>query len=863
VPPSEVVVVHDLVAALPRATSSAETSLIDVGNARARTHLRAGWSVDEQDPHGNSFSWSEGESSLVSFERLAAGNMVLTARCRPFGFPGAPKQRVEIRLNGSPLESWALESGWGEYHLELPDELLQSTGNELELGYSYARSPHEVLGTQDHRDLAVAWDWFRLDVANSVAGTSRLRIDIGTQSARPHLVGGWSHDETAPKGSGFAWSTGDTSDVALKLGNTGPLELTFRAQPFTWDGAPTQVISVTINGTRVGDVTLQPGWQQYRVELTADTVAAGHNLIRFHYAYTAQPSEVLGTTDQRELGVAWDWISLESYERARADTERRSLWIPAGTRLDYDLLLPAGARFVADLQLRGRDGQQGDAGDVALVVILTDPAELSVVRHVFSSEQGGVQLLADDSPSGRVRLSLTPASTRSGAAVPGLWLAGPRIETRVDAGELDYAHPPPNVLLYVIGSLRADRLAVYGYGRETSPNLAALAEEGMVYERATAQSSWTKPSVASMVTGLHPEVHRVVARQDALSPELRTLPEVLRDAGYATAAVITNGTVSGAFGLDQGYADMVYLREIEGGTNHHSADTTNETLLQWLDRHPPNRPFFLYAHLSDPHAPYVPPPEYRDRFAASVPRGEEGRLSWLTGLQNGRLPVGTRTVAWATDLYDAEVAYTDAAFGRLVQGLQERGVYEDTMVIVVGDHGEEFHEHGGWQHGRSLYQEQLSVPLIIKGVVGFGPEPGRSRYPAQHIDLFPTVLDVLAISRPQGLPGRSLLGAPPEGDPTSAVFSSLHLEGRRVHSVIRDDWKLIRTVAPEPRVEVYDLSADPGEQTDLSAREPEVLAELEALLDAHIAGISGGLTAEQAVLDEDVERALKALGYLD
>lgn len=295
-----------------------------------------------------------------------------------------------------------------------------------------------------------------------------------------------------------------------------------------------------------------------------------------------------------------------------------------------------------------------------------------------------------------------------------------------------------------------------------------------------------------------------------------------------------------------------------------------DAVARWLDEHGDSGPFFLYVHTIDPHAPYDPPPPFRRDFAPDVPDDIVHQPNLLLpDVRAGRLEVKEALVAEMRALYDAEIAANDAAFGDLLAALRERGLYEGSLITLLSDHGEEFYEHGNFEHGKTLFDESLRVPLILKLPAGAGA--GRVPEAAQHVDLLPTLLDLLGVAAPAGLDGRSLLGTvaarlrgeTPE--PSPPIFAYLHLDGAPRASVHRGHYKLMHRldrgelVAPR----LFDLARDPGETRNLSRERPALARQLAALLRHRLeAAEEHGLEPERAVIDEETRRRLEALGYL-
>ena len=425
----------------------------------------------------------------------------------------------------------------------------------------------------------------------------------------------------------------------------------------------------------------------------------------------------------------------------------------------------------------------------------------------------------------------------------------------------------PNVVLIVVDTLRADHTSLHGYSRDTTPRLRQIAMSGARFELAYAPMSVTAPTHASLFTGLYPITHRVIKNGLALSSDHRTLAEILTGLGYDSAAFVSSYVLDEKFGLGQGfehYADdfeastakIGMLKQWEnervGGAFDRRGNATTDLALRWLgDVRRPDRPFFLFVHYFDPHAPYAPPAAFAGWFAD--PRSRED-------------PVNASIAR-----YDAEIAFVDHEIGRLVDGIDRSGV-TDTIVILTADHGEGLMDHRYMTHGVHLFEEEVRVPLVIRwpGEIAAGLV---YRDPVVLIDLFPTILEWVGAEVPDGLPGLSLAPilrgqSPGLSDrpvflhrrtyPDAVVDGELHVRGEKF-SIRVGRWKYIVGDEVGTR-ELYDLASDPGETIDRYYRAPEVARELSQRLDAWRERHTEDREATSP--GEGDREGLEALGYL-
>jgi len=399
-----------------------------------------------------------------------------------------------------------------------------------------------------------------------------------------------------------------------------------------------------------------------------------------------------------------------------------------------------------------------------------------------------------------------------------------------------------NVLLVTLDTTRADRLGCYGHGSAKTPVLDGLAAEGALFESAAAQTPLTLPSHASILTGVYPPVHG--ARGNGLyhvASEQETLAEILARHGYGTAAVIASFVLDRRFGLDQGF-DLYDddARAMTAPTPFSDPARTGPAVthaaLAAADSLSRDRPYFLWVHYFDPHAPYTPPPQFRAQFPEDL---------------GGR--------------YDAEIASVDDSLGRLLEGLRDRRLLRHTLIVVVGDHGEGFPgPHAEETHGIFVYEDTMRVPLIVHAA-GAIRGPIRSKALVRQIDIVPTILDFLGIEGSDAIQGTSFLGILEGGDaPAEAILSygeataPWDTQGWSPLYSVRDrEWKFIE--APKP--ELYHLTEDAEESRNLIEREAGRAERYRAALDEIRSRMSGGPDAARSLSPEDRER-LRKLGYV-
>jgi choline-sulfatase len=682
-------------------------------------------------------------------------------------------------------------------------------------------------------------------------------VDVGTPDARAHLGDGWSVDEEWPGGTTGAWSEGDASEVGFYLEAPRELAVGLRGEPYDAGAGRTQVVTVAVNGHRCATLTMKPHLRRYEVAVPASATRAGTNRLHLSYAFTGSPAERdPASPDRRRLAVFWSEVELRGAApaappRARPDTE--TLVIPPGSRLDYHLDLP-GDTVLTLAALAASSG-----GGALEVRASTEDGPERVLATLRPG--AGARAVPLGVPAGIARLSFRhvgpPAAPAEEAALrlvrPLLRAAQPAAG---DAPAPAIAGRPPHVFIYLVDALRADRLGVYGYDRPTSPHLDAFAREAAVVEGTFAHSSWTKASVASLLTGLTPFRHGAHDRADALASEVPTLPAILGAAGYRTATIYANAWVGPPWGLDRGFEDArrLYLAR---------SDRIHEEIVSVLDSAAADpRPLFVYVHTIDPHDPYDPPAPQWERFAAphtTMRRADHDDLMRVLREAGADPARAARRAEELSALYDAEVAANDEQFGRFVSELARRGLLEDSLVVFTSDHGEEFFEHGGLKHGLTLFPEVLHVPLVLRfpGAAGRGARLTGAR----HVDLLPTILRAAGLPVPESIDGRPIdLAAV---SPPGFSLARLQLDGRRLSSLTDGPWHAVWTESPDvpaPReLALYDLRG--GAESEVADRHPLRTAFVRGELRLALRRGAGHAVPE-VVPSEEALRSLRALGYV-
>ena len=477
-----------------------------------------------------------------------------------------------------------------------------------------------------------------------------------------------------------------------------------------------------------------------------------------------------------------------------------------------------------------------------------------------------------------------------------------------------------NVVLYVMDALRADHVSTYGYSRPTTPNIDALAKEGITYTKCFSPATWTKPVGASLLTGSYPPTHGVRTREDVFSSGVPRLPKLLAENGYATAGFSTMGNVSKSLGYGRGFStfeDLYKDPEIiakrrtttpeEEELEHEEsvqvalprAEDLTERVINWLESRADSDPLFLFCWSIEPHIPYDPPPEFHNFTNPSYSGPVDGTRECLPSVNKAE------DLAQLEALYDGEIRYNDSELGRIMDKFKERGVYDETLFIICGDHGDAFNEHGQLTHGHLPYDELIHVPLVIKPPASVENIPRVIDEISCLIDVMPTILAAGGLDdQPQTIQGRAL---PPFGKQgtSSPVFSETR--SREIYpafySVRTERWKYMEVDTPnrtpsmiaetmrqiyrrglmrdiianplyfyrrykqkEERL-LFNLQDDPPEMNNVVQESPEMAEKMSMKLVTWLETcerarktVSNG---EDGPIDEATSEQLRRLGYID
>jgi arylsulfatase A-like enzyme len=697
------------------------------------------------------------------------------------------------------------------------------------------------------------------EASRAELGSRGLFINLGTPDQHKYIVGGWQTGwgERGSRG-GLYLQALQRARLVLHDWAGGASAVVVRAR----SAHKKQKVTLYVDDRAISSARVPPEWEELVFELPSP-LKPGHRTLTLAFTRSRR--------GKASADVDWVWLRDEaSAPRPNPKksatltfgTPRRALVADPPRTLSFYLEVPEQSALVFDYA-----GQGKPRFEVRVSKHGAAPATLFSGEGGPRWREGRVDLsgLAGE----LVRLDLVSrggAGGRAGWGEPELLRKGRAPQVR-PVGRDQRAK---NLLYILIDTVRQD--VFRGFNPKTrveAPAMDRLARESSIFTNAYANSNWTKPSVATIWSGLYPSTHNTKTKPARLPREVPVYSEHLRKHGFATAAFIANGYTSGKFGFKRGWDHYRnYIRE----DKPYKAVHVYADALAWLKRNRDKR-FFLYIQSIDPHVPYEAPRPFLSRYHEGEYKGRLGPT--VTGYETqdfneGKVPFSEEDRQYTRAHYDGEVTYHDHHFGLFLEQVRRMGLLDETLLVVSNDHGEELLDHGKYGHGHTLYEELIRAPLVIRYPPLF-PAGGVYDEVVELVDLLPTELQVLGLPWLNGIEGLSLLGLV-QGRPAMVPGYAIS-EYRQLGRAVRlGTYKLIRWRSG--KTELYDLARDPGEQENVAASHPVARRACEVYLGEGLGVPGKGLRLNrmprrrrfdggEARIDPDLRRQLNALGYIN
>lgn len=724
------------------------------------------------------------------------------------------------------------------------------------------------------------------------------RIDLGTQRGRAHLSGSsWSGDEKDQLGRTFVWAMTHSAPLNFSVVKPRDLFAIVNCRPFPRDGAM-QTLSLTLNDEPVGKpVELQSDFNEYKIFLPARLIKAGSNRLGLGFAYAGAEQgmveEASGTkaaqAEKRPLAACFDYVDFKPYDdpegiRAAGEAPRPSLEAiglrPAdvlvqasGSTISYYIRLPESSVVPRAEFECGVPREFGGKSAAFSITVENDGggSPQSVYERTLQSGQKKSASADLAAWGGKVvRLSFV----LNGSALSAVWVKpritiAPRPGNKEDERITDARKKlaKSNLLVILLDAASAGHFGCHGYPLDTTPTIDRLAREGIQFTNAYCNAVYTSASTGSLMSGYYPDVHRVLFSKNRLPTSAYTLPEMLASRGFRTAAFIANSNAGALRGYEQGFHDYYELfRYEEFGS---LCENQNQWLFPWLEKNKANQ-FFLYLHFREPHFGGLPPQRFLDKFNT----GYSGTLDVLNDrekINRGERALNDAELRHIVSVYDATLNYADYEIGIVMQKLKELGILDNTLTIVLADHGEALWEHGYFGHNVQVYQNMAHIPFVVKPPAALAPEalaPRKIDSVIQTVDLYATIADITgsadAASRADGSSLLPMLVG--DGASHAGLAYTRTLWTTPTYAIRDGRWEYVFATR-NGSAELYDLQADPGEKTDQLSAHPFIGTYFQRHLQHWVAQQKVKARAisspEAAQMDEATRQNLGGLGYVD
>ncbi|OGF59328.1 MAG: hypothetical protein A2Y62_13650 [Candidatus Fischerbacteria bacterium RBG_13_37_8] len=717
--------------------------------------------------------------------------------------------------------------------------------------YYYVQKPHLIIDLVQHKLAA--------DAVNQA-----FLIDFGSSTSitKTMLKDGWSINESTGN-INFVWASSLNSYVDFFLIRIENQPIEFRIMPFQIPNSKPQSMTIFLNDAIVDTIVLRSGWNTYKTILPIEKLRLGNNQLKFSFLYAEPPVKYNIGNDTRNLAAAFDYIKFNAYT-IQKDNEHELFTMPGQeplvlnglTAFRYHLVLPQKAK----LRIKGTLFPSQNNEALPSLTIWID--NNNSIQLLFDSQfkiatpySFNEMIKIPDLPNGIIQLYIANSSVRQNTrfAFQSITIEGNRKAQ-------SHTKKLPNAIIILMDALRPDHLSAYQYHRKTSPHLDRLAQEGTVFFNAFTQSSYTREAVPSLLSALYTLTHNVT-NFNQMPPDIITLPELLSAHGYATAAFTANGLLSPESGILQGFNAIyeLYRTAPFGPENITLAESFIPALDEWLIKNS-HKPFFAYLHLMQPHEPYKAPEPFRIFSRNDKKSIFDGSANVRGRVKENRIPITPNDLQHMINLYDDSIYYADYVVGKILHKLALLQLYDDTMIIIIADHGEEFMEHGDFSHSQHLYDECLRVPLIIKMPASLNQRK-KVMSLVEVIDVAPTTLQTLGINEPLGQ-GKSLVPLITARNPEQEIHHAVFAARRTFASIRTHRFKYIE-MSDKSSIQLFDLKKDPHEQKNSAQEYPEYIKIFSEYLNKWKEQQQAFKPGEPTAIDQQTLENLRALGYIE
>lgn len=725
-----------------------------------------------------------------------------------------------------------------------------------------------------------------------------------------YLIDGWSVPQERKDASGnntFRWAVNDESIIKLNVADLSEKEVTMICEPFNVDGLPKQKVNVYVNDLFLKSFEMRNWIATYRFKIKPEFLKYGENSLVFRWHYPRSPLDLNIGEDTRKLCARFfDFIignsvgeesnpsepreidkGVKSVITSHETNEEKAILIPSGGIIEYGVDLPKKPTL--------EFGLSGDlSANFTIFVNSEDDIEkrydykpgnntkserINIDLSEFSNKYVNF-IISVSSQSDAYVAWKNPVISTSSLREESYWgtFSIERIAAEKSITRAETSDKKPHVFIYLVDTLRADHLSCYGYHRETSPFIDEFSAEGVLFINAFANASWTKPAVASLLTGMYPNKHGAEDRPDLLPDSVEMMSEIFQSNDYHTLYIISNGNVAKEFNFDQGndYYEVVTPHD------YNSSELINKAFFSWFNENGEkvDKPLFAYLHTVDPHHPFTPKEPFLE-FKIEDKEREGLAFSQNVIRKKIREGLSREDIEYIMSLYDCEILHNDFYFQEFISFLKEKNLYDDSLIVFLSDHGEQFDEHGELYHGLSIYNEEIHVPIIIKfpnrEFKGYRP-----KFIMTQVDILPTILDYIGIQFPKSVDGISVMDYLENKNDyinrTVMIKEKLNFEGWKgvnyIGFILNNEKHIIRYPRYDytdiESYEVYDLVKDPEERENRNiflSRMGILLNKIKFHTDTVLHDydkLTFSLNEKIDLLDlpEEKIRALKALGYI-